>query len=78
MTTTEDDDRLVVAAHPVVTADGDSDAAAAPPSGRRTIGAWLSYRWDEPGRRRVTIGWALFVASLVVYYILAGIPWSTN
>jgi hypothetical protein len=78
MTTTEDNDRLAVAAHPVMTADGDSDAAAAPRSGRRTIGAWLSYRWDEPGRRRVTIGWALFGASLVVYYILAGIPWSTN
>ena len=50
----------------------------APRTGRRTFGVWLSDRWADPGQRRVTIGWILFVASLVVYYLVAGIPWSTN
>ena len=30
------------------------------------------------GSRRVIIGWAVLIASLVVYYFVAGIPWSTN
>jgi hypothetical protein len=78
MTKIEDDDRLAVTAHPAMTADGAGDAVATSLPGRRTFGAWLSYRWSDPGRRRVTIGWVLYVASLVVYYIVAGIPWSTN
>jgi hypothetical protein len=78
MTKIEDDDRLEVTAHPIVTAEGEGGVVAIRPSGRRTFRAWLSYRWSDRGRRRVTIGWALYAVSLVVYYILAGIPWSTN
>jgi hypothetical protein len=78
MTKIEDDDRLTLAANPVTTADDGRAAVATRPSGRRTMGAWLSYRWEDPGRRRVTIGWALYAVSLVVYYVVAGIPWSTN
>ena len=70
-----------------ITADGDSPvdgedstpAPDAPPtstSGR--IGRILGRYWSDPGRRRVTVGWALLVASLVVYFFVAGVPWSLN
>jgi membrane-associated phospholipid phosphatase len=78
MTTTEDEDRLGEIPETVTPSPGESVSLAVPSTVRRTVSEWLSYRWSDPGRRRVTIGWALFVASLVVYYILAGIPWSTN
>jgi hypothetical protein len=52
-------------------------AAASPPA-RRTFGTWLADRWRDPGRRRVTIGWILLAGSVVVYFFVAGIPWSTN
>lgn len=42
------------------------------------IGQRLSGSWSDPGRRRVTIGWAVLVASLVVYFFVAGVPWSFN
>jgi PAP2 superfamily len=77
MTTTEDEDRLL-ALMPGDVVARPADAASGPPPDRRTFRDWLSYRFSDPGRRRVTIGWILFAASLVVYYILAGIPWSTN
>jgi len=83
MTTTEDDDLFAMTSGPAngTSTDGvesvSTDPSAVPP-GRRTMSGWLTYRWDDPGRRRVSIGWALFAASLVVYYIIAGIPWSTN
>jgi PAP2 superfamily len=78
MTTTEDEDRLAVVPETVTPSAGDSVSLPVPPTERRTFGAWLSYRWSDPGRRRVTIGWILYAASLVVYYVVAGIPWSTN
>ncbi len=56
-------------------------AAVAVPSAdspRRSIGEWWSERWTDKGKRRVTIGWIAFAASIVVYFWLAGIPWSTN
>ncbi|HWE65322.1 MAG TPA: phosphatase PAP2 family protein [Acidimicrobiales bacterium] len=48
------------------------------PHQRRTLAQWLSDRWSDPGRRRVTIGWIALAASVAVYYVVAGIPWSTN
>ncbi len=45
---------------------------------RRSFGEWCRHRWSDPGKRRVTIGWAVFLVSVVVYFIVAGIPWSTN
>ena len=41
-------------------------------------GSWFAARWADAGPRRVIIGWAVLIASLVVYYFVAGIPWSTN
>jgi hypothetical protein len=78
MTTTEDENRLGVTPEVVTPSTSDTVSLPVPATGRRGFSAWLSYRWSDPGRRRVTIGWALFAASLVVYYIVAGIPWSTN
>jgi hypothetical protein len=48
------------------------------PSAPRRIGRSLKLSWSDPGRRRVMVGWALLVASLVVYFFLAGVPWSLN
>ena len=68
-------------------ANGDSpvDAeSAAPPPDEHPTGAprrmarRLNLIWSDPGRRRVTIGWALLAASLVVYFFVAGVPWSLN
>ena len=47
-------------------------------SGRGTASSWFASRWADNGSRRVMIGWAVLIASLVVYYLVAGIPWSTN
>jgi hypothetical protein len=47
-------------------------------SGHGTVGSWFSSHWADPGGRRVLIGWTVLAASLVVYYFVAGIPWSTN
>jgi hypothetical protein len=49
-----------------------------PPDQRRTLSTWLSGRWSDRGRRRVTMGWVLLAASLVVYFFVAGIPWSLD
>jgi hypothetical protein len=79
MTTTEDENRIDRNLTSLATGpdqSGQVSLTAAPP-GRRSIGDWLSDRW-KPGHRRVTIGWAILIASLVVYYLVAGIPWSTN
>jgi membrane-associated phospholipid phosphatase len=83
MTTTEDDDLLDVTSGPAsgTSTDGVESVSTIPsaaPPGPRSISGWLTHRWDDPGRRRVTIGWALYAASLVVYFVIAGIPWSTN
>jgi membrane-associated phospholipid phosphatase len=80
MTTTEDEDLIAVttapsssAPHEVVT-EGLPDSS----SGGGTAGSWFATRWADSGSRRVMIGWAVLIASLVVYYFVAGIPWSTN
>ena len=80
MTTTEDEDRIAVAAQPPapVTLDGVGDAAPVSSSGRGAAGSWFASAWAERGRRRVMIGWVVLIASLGVYYVVAGIPWSTN
>ena len=49
-----------------------------PPGASGRIGRSLRRYWSNPGRRRVVIGWALLGASLVVYFFLAGVPWSLN
>lgn len=58
------------------------DAAALGPqsvaSPRVRARTWVQQRWAEPGGRKVLIGWAILVASLIVYFFVAGIPWSQN
>ncbi len=68
MTTTEDEDHVATTLAPV----------APPAKVVRPSIASLSDRWSDPGRRRVMIGWAVLILSVAVYYVLAGIPWSTN
>jgi membrane-associated phospholipid phosphatase len=58
--------------------DGLIDGPAESPQGTGGIMEWWSKRWNDPGKRRVTIGWGVFAASIVVYFLVAGIPWSTN
>jgi len=53
---------------------GDSEPAVE----SRAMSPWLHDRWSDPGKRRVSIGWLALAASLVVYFFVAGIPWSTN
>jgi membrane-associated phospholipid phosphatase len=78
MTTTEDEDRIdeLPAASPLLPAEHSSTSAPTVKQ-RQTFGAWISSRW-EPRHRPVTIGWMVLLASLIVYYFVAGIPWSTN
>jgi PAP2 superfamily len=79
MTTTEDENRIDPSPTSLATGPDESGHAslADTPPGRRSIGDWLAALW-EPGHRRVTIGWTILIASLVIYYFVAGIPWSTN
>jgi hypothetical protein len=79
MTTTEDKDRTVVEQSSSTRASTvGTVTASSSSSGGGPIGSWFSSRWADSGRRRVLIGWGVLVASLVVYYFVAGIPWSTN
>jgi membrane-associated phospholipid phosphatase len=80
MTTTEDQDRTAVAKPPSSPAPDDGVIEPAPDSssGGGAAGSWFSIRWADSGSRRVMIGWAVLIASLVIYYLVAGIPWSTN
>jgi membrane-associated phospholipid phosphatase len=84
MTTTEDEDRIAVAtalSSPAPNdreSDGVSEPASDFSSGHGGEGSWFVAHWADSGSRRVMIGWAVLVASLVVYYFVAGIPWSTN
>jgi membrane-associated phospholipid phosphatase len=83
MTTTEDERRV---ADPAPGTDsslltlpaepGDGRVASKAP--RRTFGQFCADRWTDPGRRKVTIGWGVLVVSLVIYFFVAGIPWSTD
>jgi membrane-associated phospholipid phosphatase len=84
MTTTEDEDRIAVAtpaSSPAATdrgIDGGIEPGSDSSSGRGGQGSWFAARWADSRSRRVIIGWAVLIASLVVYYFVAGIPWSTN
>jgi hypothetical protein len=50
-----------------------------PPSGAPPrLRSWAHSIWSDPKLRLATIGWILFVASLVIYFFVAGIPWSQN
>jgi membrane-associated phospholipid phosphatase len=79
MTTTEDEHDIVdqESSGTPPAAEGTSGGGT-PPSGHQPFSAWLAERWTDPGKRRVSIGWLLLLASLVVYFFIAGIPWSTN
>ena len=80
MTTTHDRPRphapptgIPRSARRMSTATPDSAPRASPPGSPAPEPVW-----SDPGRRRVTIGWALLGASLVVYFFVAGVPWSLN
>jgi hypothetical protein len=80
MTTTEEDQDL---SPPAAALAGDHDGTAplgagSLPHDRRSFVGWAAGRWTDPGRRRVTVGWAVLGASVIVYFLLAGIPWSLN
>jgi PAP2 superfamily protein len=58
---------------------GDLDGSGSgTPRPKRTLSEWWSFRWNDPGRRRVTIGWFALALSLVIYFFVAGIPWSLD
>jgi hypothetical protein len=80
MTTTHDrrDPAAANGDPPIGAAVVDHTADESPTTVAGRIGRNLSRRWSDPGRRRVTIGWAVLAASLVVYFFLAGVPWSLN
>jgi membrane-associated phospholipid phosphatase len=58
-------------------AAGGAKVDAASPAGRGPV-RWALAGWSDPGHRRVLIGWTLLIASLVVYFLIAGVPWSLN
>jgi hypothetical protein len=80
VTTTDDqrdlDGPIMVPTRPALSVDTAAPASARRP--RRSVPRWLSDQWDDPGQRRVLIGWSVLIASLVVYYFVAGIPWSLD
>jgi hypothetical protein len=80
MTTTERDTSLIQDETLGVAALDGSDLSVeqASPHTRPTFGAWVTNRFTDRGKRRVTIGWIILIAGLVGYYLVAGIPWSTN
>jgi membrane-associated phospholipid phosphatase len=72
MTTTDD-------RHDKTAADEDSLLSdPARPLARGGIVHRVRSSWSDPGGRRVVIGWSVLVASLVVYFFVAGVPWSLN
>jgi hypothetical protein len=80
MTTTEDEDRIAVAtpASSPAPVDRGIEPGSDSSSGRGGQGSWFAARWADRRSKRVIIGWAVLIASLVVYYLVAGIPWSSN
>jgi hypothetical protein len=48
------------------------------PQARHRPPGRLFDHWSDRGRRRVLVGWSVLVASLVIYYFVAGIPWSLD
>ena len=57
---------------------GPLETALEAPAARQPFGEWVKGRFSDQGKRRVTIGWLVLAASLVVYFFVAGIPWSTD
>jgi hypothetical protein len=80
VTTTDDqpdlDGPAQVPTLPAVPVDTAAPAAVRRP--RRSVRRWFSDQWNDPGQRRVLIGWSVLIASLVVYYFVAGVPWSLD
>ena len=80
MTTT--DEKSLVCAEDIsfdgAMTDGLAEGPGPREARRRSLTEWLSDRWNDPGSRKVTIGWGVLVASLVVYFFIWGIPWSLN
>jgi membrane-associated phospholipid phosphatase len=62
---------------PVATPPGGVEAPAVDvepaSSGRLSPARWLSVRWSDPPRRRVLIGWTLWVAGLIAYFAIEGV-----
>ena len=44
-----------------------------PGQGRMTPVGWFSVRWGDPKRRRVLIGWAVWTAGFVAYFVRDGV-----
>jgi hypothetical protein len=79
MTTTERDPKLLPeTALPVASDELPPLVDVESPAPRRTVGQWAAGHWSDRGTRRVTIGWVLLAASVVVYFFVAGIPWSLD
>jgi membrane-associated phospholipid phosphatase len=77
--TKTDDETTIAVTESTVGLDGALDQPTLGSLGsRRSPRQWFSYRWSDPGRRRVLIGWSVLIASLVVYFFVAGIPWSLD
>jgi PAP2 superfamily len=79
MTTTDEDadTTSLPGATPVDSTLTTSPTEPVPPS-RRSFGTWVASRFEDKGKRRVTIGWMVFAASLIIYFFVAGIPWSLD
>jgi membrane-associated phospholipid phosphatase len=80
MTTTdhESDTNVAVPTPPMEAAVTALSTESAPPPPRQSFGTWAAGRWTDPGKRRVTIGWGVLSASLIVYFFVAGVPWSLD
>src|ERR1700722_82232 len=78
MTKTDDESDIAVSDQAPVLTDLLGPTGLIPPERRRSVRQWFSDRWSDPGRRRVMIGWGVLIASLVVYFFVAGIPWSLD
>lgn len=70
--TTIDDER-----DPAATRSGHRDPPVAtdeaPPAHRGAITRWFSVRWSDPARRRVLIGWTVWTAGLIAYFVKEGV-----
>jgi membrane-associated phospholipid phosphatase len=77
MTTTHDrrDPAAANGDPPIGAAVVDHTADESPTTVAGRIGRNLSRRWSDPGRRRVTIGWAVLAGSLVVSSLGSGVRW---
>jgi hypothetical protein len=78
VTTTDDQRNLEGPSMAPSLPDIPADTAAATGQGRRSVRRWFSDQWGDRGQRRVLIGWSVLIASLIVYYFVAGVPWSLD